>query len=547
MTERREMSKTVEIKKTGRTTPLLRPFLGDYVAAEQNLETIGFFSARYSRLRSEESSKVVELSDNRRIEIIPATKYGLPNAEDLDFYRGFLKVCDERASYVKVVDEDRVLYHPQLPIPIAFSTRELIAKSGRRRSGREVVAVRTWIERMASTTVHGELFNARTRRYDVRLGVEPVFRRYVHVGQPISGDEELASQNYVWLADWFIDNYYYLYSRRLDLKFHHRLSHAIAKTLYPILDNGWFAANGNYFTKRYSDLCTLLGIRAHQQFSRVRTQLDPSHDELVNEQFLAAFDYPLDEDGQWTGAVRWWPGPKWIQDQQVRGQKRLTPQGAPSVFFSFNADTLSKTEMQSSKQIALPLAPAVKPLANVSLYHDYVVRFYERMGQGSPSRDKLHSGVALVQKLMEDERYAIEDLEAALDWVSRNLQTRFRGQVQSIGILPHVMGEALQYRNVQEQQRATTQRRLEAQAEQERWEHERKQWEKVLAALPEAEWEALRHEAVQSLLEQGLQKQFLVDSLIRLEMIQCYKQRMPPETQGRVEALFPVHRKRARS
>src|SRR5712692_1513751 len=75
------MNKTVEMKRTGRAYPTLRPSLGDYVAAEQNLETIGFFSARYSRLRSEESSKVVELSDNRRIEIIPATKYGLPNAE----------------------------------------------------------------------------------------------------------------------------------------------------------------------------------------------------------------------------------------------------------------------------------------------------------------------------------------------------------------------------------------------------------------------------------------------------------------------------------
>lgn len=540
------MNKAIEMKKPGRTAPMLRPFLGDYVAAEQNLETIGFFSARYSRLRSEESSKVVELSDNRRIEIIPATKYGLPNAEDLDFYRGFLKVCDERASYVKVVDEERILYHPQLPVPIAFSTRELISKSGRRRSGREVVAVRTWIERMASTTVHGELFNARTRRYDVRLGVEPVFRRYVHVGQPISSDEESASQNYVWLADWFIDNYYYLYSRRLDLKFHHRLSHAIAKTLYPILDNGWFAANGNYFTKRYMDLCTLLGIRAHQQFSRVRTQLDPSHDELVDEQFLAAFDYPLDEEGQWTGTVRWWPGPKWIQDQQVRGQKRLPPQGAPPALFSFNPGPSPKPETQIVHQIALPLPPAAKPTLDASLYNDYVVRFYERVGHGRPSRDKLQAGVALVQKLMEDERYTVEDLEAALDWVLRHLQTRFRGQVQSIGILPHVMGEALQYRNVQEQQRATTQRRLEAQAEQERWEQERKQWEKVLAALPTADWEALRHEAVQSLLEQGLQKQFLVDSLIRLEMIQRYKQQMPPALQGRIEAILPSHRKRIR-
>lgn len=518
------MNKAVELTRTGRTYPALRPSLGDYVAAEQNLETIGFFSARYSRLRSEESSKVVELSDNRRIEIIPATKYGLPNAEDLDFYRGFLKVCDERASYVKMVDEDRILYHPQLPVPIAFSTRELILKAGRRHSGREVIAVRKWIERMASTTIHGELFNARTRRYDIRLGVEPVFRRYVHVGQPITGDEELARQNYVWLADWFIDNYYYLYSRRLDIKFHHRLSHAIAKTLYPILDNGWFASDGNYFTKRYVALCTLLGIRAHRQFSRVRTQLDPSHDELIREQFLAAYDYPLDEEGQWTGSVRWWPGPKWLQDQQARGQRRVPARSTPLPVASLDGEVVQGSEVPVPTQIALPLT-AAKPIMDESRYGDYVVRFYERVGQGRPSRDKVQAGVALLQKLMEDKQYTVEDLDAALDWITRHLRTRFRGQVQSIGILPHVIGEALQYRAVQEQQRATTQRHLAAQAEQECWEKERKQWEKLLAGLPPAEWDGLRHEAVQSLLEQGLQKQFLVDSLVRLEMIQCYKKR----------------------
>ena len=32
-------------------------------------------------------SKLITISDNRRIEIVPSAKYGLPNAEDLDFYR----------------------------------------------------------------------------------------------------------------------------------------------------------------------------------------------------------------------------------------------------------------------------------------------------------------------------------------------------------------------------------------------------------------------------------------------------------------------------
>src|SRR5215467_15779662 len=71
---------------------------GDYVAAELNLESIGYFSAGYKRKYPTEMqrSKVVTLNRERRIEIIPNLKYGFPNSEDQDFYRAFLKICDER-------------------------------------------------------------------------------------------------------------------------------------------------------------------------------------------------------------------------------------------------------------------------------------------------------------------------------------------------------------------------------------------------------------------------------------------------------------------
>src|SRR5262245_18320664 len=227
----------------------------NYVPAEQNLETIGYFAARYTRRKtSDESqlSRVVSLSDNRRIEIIPSAKYGFPNAEDLDFYRAFLKICDERANWVRIEHDSHTSYHPQLPSPISFSSRELIAKAGRHKSHRELVAVRDWIERLSSTMIRGEIFDAKEKRFDVRIGVEPLFKQFVHVGR-IMSDGTRAAQNYVWLAQWFIDNYFYFYSRPFDLKFHHRLKHAIAKTLYPLLDTSWYAANGAPYTKSYPD------------------------------------------------------------------------------------------------------------------------------------------------------------------------------------------------------------------------------------------------------------------------------------------------------
>ena len=98
------MDKALEIKKAPRGNQVtLMSWSVDYVPAEQNLETIGYFSARYARraLDEKQKSKVIVLSDSRRIEIVPSMKYGFPNAEDLDFYL--------------IVDEDHWEYRQELP------------------------------------------------------------------------------------------------------------------------------------------------------------------------------------------------------------------------------------------------------------------------------------------------------------------------------------------------------------------------------------------------------------------------------------------------
>src|SRR6266436_5271276 len=90
------------------TTSGLLP--AEYVPAEQNLETIGYFSAGYKRKypTDKQRSKVVALSGGRRMEVIPSAKYGFPNADDLDFYRAFLKICDERASVIQGQEDGRI-------------------------------------------------------------------------------------------------------------------------------------------------------------------------------------------------------------------------------------------------------------------------------------------------------------------------------------------------------------------------------------------------------------------------------------------------------
>jgi hypothetical protein len=234
-----------ERRQEGRAEYAITLWNADYISAEQNLESIGYFSATYSRrsITDTRVSKMVELSGDRTIEILPSKKYGLPNAEDLDFYRAFLKICYERARLAKGERDGRLVYHPELPVPIGFSSRELTLKANKRWSGRASKSVREWIERLNSTTIHGAIFSAKEQRYDVRMGLEPLFRQYVHVGRPMA-DGQIASLNFVWPAQWFIDNYYYLYTRPIDLLFHHRLSCSIAKSLYPLLDAGWLLPTG---------------------------------------------------------------------------------------------------------------------------------------------------------------------------------------------------------------------------------------------------------------------------------------------------------------
>ena len=363
----------------------------EYISAEQNIESIGYFSATYSRhsIADSRTSKIVVLSDNRTIEIVPSKKYGLPNAEDLDFYRAFLKICYERVRLVKVENEEgRVMYHPELPVPIGFSSRELTAKANKKWSGRTNRAVREWIERLNSTAIHGAMFSAKERKYDVRMGLEPLFRQYVHVGH-VMNNGQLAPQNYVWPAQWFLDNYYYLYTRPIDLKFHHRLTCSIAKALYPLLDTGWYASNGSPYTKRYSDLCTLLDIQPYKQASRVQQQLDPSHHELVREKFLTSYDYPLDESGNWTGSIRWWPGAKWLYDQEMRQRPKraLEARLLPMLAGEPHAE-----KAPESPQIALPF-PSKRTQLQVQAYEPNVQRFYERLGQTRLSREKIRAGV----------------------------------------------------------------------------------------------------------------------------------------------------------
>jgi hypothetical protein len=513
------MEKRREIKK--KDAFLNQPALWntDYVAAEQNLEALGYFSARYGRppIDGSQLSKLITISDNRRIEIVPSAKYGLPNAEDLDFYRAFLKICDERTEWV---NDDDGKSHPQLPSPVGFSSRELIAKAGRHKNDRNTIAVRNWMKRLNVTVIHGELFNARTKSFDVHIGLEPLFKKFVSVGDRLPSGH-LAAQNYVWLADWFLTNYYFFYTRRVDLGFHNRLTHAVSKTLYPLLDNGWFASNGAPYTKSYKELCAVLDIKEHTQLSRVCHQLDASNEELVRQQFVAKYDYPFTTEGDWSGNIRWWPGAKWLYDQEQKRQKQLREFTHSEITLLPTAEEFA-AEGNAPAQMTLPLPP--RPKRGVDEPYDKRVRsFYAALGQSRPSREQVSAGAAVLQNLLVEQHYTWEEIDFTVEWMVSNLERRFNGHIQSLGLITHVIGEALKDKSARE----LTQRKqkvLHAQLQTGKdVEAQRDSDEQEMARLPAREYQRLRDEATHILEAQGVKPRFMVDGLIKDEMLRLLR------------------------
>jgi hypothetical protein len=282
------------------------------IPAEVAFEHIGYFTPTSRRLKGiTTKEKVIAERTNAdgthtilSIRIIGTGSYGLPNTSDLDYYRAFLKLLDDLTDQTG-----------QLPNPISIATKTLLRYAGKQASAREFRAVTDWIRRSHYTGIQGFYYDAATGDY-VEIGDEPLFPRYRIRGQRLENGD-LATTHYVWLASWFRANYLHHYLRPMDLAFHKRLRKPIAKSLYPLLDLGWYATDGRPYTKSYHDLCQEFLLHESRHLARIKQQLDPAHHELAHECFLERWDYrPAAKGDSWV--IVYHPGPKFFADQQAR-------------------------------------------------------------------------------------------------------------------------------------------------------------------------------------------------------------------------------------
>jgi hypothetical protein len=365
-----------------------------------------------------------------------------------------------------------------------------------------------------------------------------LFSQYVLVGEKMRNGR-VADMNYVWPAPWFLSNFYFNYYRRVDLAFHQRLTRPIAKGLYPLLETGWFASGGS-FAKRYVDLCAHLFIQFQSHLSLVKQQLDPAHEELRREEFLESWEYTFGKEATWTGVIRWWPGKKWLSEQEMRRGKK---EGTESILLqspiSVNKDVPLCDQKETNSEI-------LSNMTQVELQDvDFVRHLYSQLGQKRVTKQKIESGLRILHDL-DAQGFSRTEISNALQWVLHN-KHRFGDSVYSLGILPHVIGQALRSRAT-ELSEDTKEKVKETQAHQEKAEQDhRRELEQQFLALPVSRQSEMQEQAIFRLIGQGYDAKLIriMKSLVRQEiyrMLQESEEDVYSEVSTKTTTQAEVHR-----
>jgi hypothetical protein len=304
------------------------------------LEVSGFFTPSSKRIRGiyTKEKKLREYTDGQgkrrtvTVEINAIYKLGLPITSDLDYYRAFLKICDE------IVDANG-----RFQLPIAVPTKKLIRYAGKVDSPKERREVRLWLERMTGTLMKGAIYHA--KRKDFAEGVlATVFSQVVIKGHMMRSGK-IADTNYVWLSPWFLSNYFYRYTRPLDFEFYKKLRKPIAKSLFTLLENGWYASEGKPYAKSYPALCEEFLLTPHRYIAEIKRQLDPSHQELQRLEFLSQWEYRKNVNGT-VYIIVYYPGQKFFDDQTAKGVRRqLAEQIETAKFPSPQLDLIGRSDL----------------------------------------------------------------------------------------------------------------------------------------------------------------------------------------------------------
>jgi len=304
------------------------------VAAEKNLEEIGFFSAS-NTTGPQPTTKTVHWTrerDGKQLEIevtILGRQFGLPNTWDLDLYRAFQHIL--WARYISK--------HLPIPDPVPFTSPDLLLHARKEYGGKQGDAVYRWMQKMMLTGIasKGAVFDAGSGKWvttptpkagRVRkperdlLYTLTVFRQVTQEGHMVQGIR--ASRNVVWLQDWYRSNLERSFTKPVDVDLHFSLVRPLSKILFAVLDVMLYAGDGRS-CKRYDDLCAVLGIAHKNHLSKIREQLDPAFEELKAMEYLRSVQYRRSKDDT-TWTITWDAGRRWFDSGKRALSMKKTPE-----------------------------------------------------------------------------------------------------------------------------------------------------------------------------------------------------------------------------
>jgi hypothetical protein len=325
-------------------TSTLEPEL---IKGEKHLEALGLFSPSTKRNKrggrlTRKKVKVFE-KDGVKIKVeitfMGVEGYGLPIVSDLDIFRAFQKIVTEQFQQ-----------DGEIEIPIAFTAADIRRVSGKTHGWFDI-EVKEWIKRMVLTGIEAEQTVWHAGKQEWLSGVFHVFTKGIAKGEKL-GDGRIADKYYVWLEDWYLQNFNFKLWKYIDYDLHKNLKTSIAKVLYPILDAMFYAGGGNPVSKRYDDLCDELDITRYRYLSDIQKRFDPALEDLRVQGYLAKWEYAKTQDDRGY-KITFWPGKRYflIHGNRLKGETSSTAPGQ----ITASATVSQKTSRSTGKRSTTPI------------------------------------------------------------------------------------------------------------------------------------------------------------------------------------------------
>jgi hypothetical protein len=341
MKPRREKLPSPPVKPETLPVP---PQVPDFAKVDNNLTSIGFFTASSKRSR-QESEKVITITEKgveRRVTILAGGNLGLPITQDQDYWLALMKLVSEHVQRVGKLEN-----------PFQFTTAELIKVLGQVHGGKNYQAVLEWADVMTFTGIKGGVYDSANKQWIVDR--THALHRFVCAGKELPNGK-IADKNYIWFSDWQLDNINSGKLIPIELTTYIQLKTNIARNLVPHLQEWLFASQRDgRFEKQYEDICRLLGLRIYRHLSEIERKLGPSLDELVAHGYLSQWAIEPMAKNQGYKLVMW-HGAKYHTDRKSRQEsKRLVDSESGE---SSGRRRPRQQRLQLDSPAAAPVSPA---------------------------------------------------------------------------------------------------------------------------------------------------------------------------------------------